>query len=290
MNAVLVDHLVCPRCGPPNGLVLLAHDVRDRRVHEGEFGCPNCRDRFPVVGGFGDLRPPPRGAGPGEALVSEGRSGGEGKVGERRSEGDKGVAGGDEGVREEGVVGDEGGAVGPGGPGGVGSGVGGGGAPAGDGGGDAGARALRMAAALGVTQGPGMVVVPGSCRDEAAGLARLVRGIEVVVVGWGGRGLAADGVSAFVTGPGLPLRDGVVRGVVAEGGSGVGWWGECLRVLMPGGRIVIAGATDAAREWVRGAGLATLLDESGLLVAALPLPGAAPRMGRWMGAAEKPRP
>ena len=275
MNAVLVDHLVCPRCGPPNGLVLLAHDVRDRRVHEGEFGCPNCRDRFPVVGGFGDLRPPPRGPGPGD----DGHSGGEVAVG-----------GGEEEGREEGVVGDEGGVVGPGVPGGVGSGVGGGGAPAGDAGGDAGARALRMAAALGVTQGPGMVVVPGSCRDEAAGLARLVRGIEVVVVGWGGRGLAADGVSAFVTGPGLPLRDGVVRGVVAEGGSGVGWWGECLRVLMPGGRIVIAGATDAAREWVRGAGLATVLDESGLLVAAFPLPGAAPRMGRWMGAAEKPRP
>ena len=32
------------------------------------------------------------------------------------------------------------------------------------------------------------------------------------------------------------------------------------------------------------------LDESGLLVAAVPLPGAAPRMGRWMGGANKPRP
>ncbi len=27
---------------------------------EGSLGCPNCRDRFPVEGGFGDLRPPPR--------------------------------------------------------------------------------------------------------------------------------------------------------------------------------------------------------------------------------------
>ena len=60
MNVALTDHLVCPRCGPPFGLVLLARDVRDRRVREGEFGCPNCRDRFPVEGGFGDLRPPPR--------------------------------------------------------------------------------------------------------------------------------------------------------------------------------------------------------------------------------------
>ena len=60
MNVSLTDHLVCPRCGPPFGLVLLARDVRDRRVRQGEFGCPNCRDGFPVVGGFGDLRPPPR--------------------------------------------------------------------------------------------------------------------------------------------------------------------------------------------------------------------------------------
>ena len=27
---------------------------------EGSLGCPNCRDQFPVEGGFGDLRPPPR--------------------------------------------------------------------------------------------------------------------------------------------------------------------------------------------------------------------------------------
>ena len=233
MNVVLTDHLVCPRCGPPFGLILLAHEVRDRRVRRGEFGCANCRDRFPVEDGFGDLRPPPRGAGPGGASP-----GGE-------------------------VVGGEG---------------------------DAATRGLRLAAALGVAEGPGMIVVPDSNRDEAAAIARLVRGIEVVVVGWGGRGLAADGVSAFATGPRMPLRDGVVRGVVAEGGSGAGWWGECLRVLMPGGRVVITDPTPTARDWVQSAGLATMLDESGLLVAAFPLPGAAPRMGRWMGAADEPGP
>ena len=232
MNVALTDHLVCPRCGPPFGLILLAHDVRDRRVHEGEFGCPNCRDRFPIEGGFGDLRPPPRSAGPGGA--SGGRDGSAG-------------------------------------------------APAGDLGGDAATRALKLAAALGVARGPGLMVVPDSCRDEAAPLAKLVAGIEVVVVGWGGRGLMAEGVSAFVTGPALPLRDGVVRGVVAEGGAGEGWWGECLRVLMPGGRIVITEATVAAREWVGGAGLATLVDEGGMLVAGAPVPGAGPRPGRWVG-------
>ena len=228
MNVTLTDHLVCPRCGPPFGLVLLARDVRDRRVREGEFGCPNCRDRFPVVGGFGDLRPPPRGVGEGW-----GRGGGvEGEVGER-----------------------------------------GGGQSA----------ALRLAAALGVTSGPGLLVVSDGHRGEAAGLARLVRGIEVVVAGWGGRGLGADGVSAFVTGPRLPLRDGVARGAAVEGGSGAGWLEECRRVVLPGGRVVITGATGEAREWVAAAGLVTLLDEGEVVVGGVPVAGSGPRMGRWGG-------
>ncbi len=144
---------------------------------------------------------------------------------------------------------------------------------------DVGQAALRLAAVLGVTSGPGLVVVSDGHRDEAVPLARLVRGIEVVVVGWGGRGLVGEGVSAFVTGPKLPLRDRVARGVVAEGGDGVGWWGECLRVVMPGGRIVITGATGEAREWVVAAGLVRLLDEGGVVVGGVAAPGG----GRWVG-------
>ena len=230
MNVVLTDHLVCPRCGPPFGLVLLARDVRDRRVHEGVFGCPNCRDRFPVEGGFGDLRPPPRGV---------------------REVGDE--------VGIEGEQADEGA------------------------GSDVGKAALRLAAMLGVTSGPGLIVVADRHRAEAVPLARLVRGIEVVVVGWGGRGLAGNGVSAFVTGPRLPLRDGVVRGVVADGGGGEGWWGECVRVLIPGGRIVITGATAGAREWMAASGLVTMLDEGGVVVGGVAGPGVGARMGRWAG-------
>ena len=246
MNVALVDHLVCPRCGPPNGLLLLAHDVRDRRVHEGEFGCPNCRDRFPVVDGFGDLRPPPRGEGVevgGRAAVREAVS--EGRVGG----GDGRYAGGS-----------------------------GQGSEAAETGGGAAERGLALAAALGVNRGPGLIVVTDAHRAEAPHLARLVDGIEVLVVGWGGRGMVAEGtnvggVSAFVTGPRLPLRDGAVRGVVADGDGGEGWWEEGRRVLMPGGRIVIAGATREARDWVRGAGLVRVLDEGGMVVGAVRVPG-----------------
>ena len=60
MHLLLTDRLICPRCGPEFGLILLADRLEDRRVIEGSLGCPNCRDRFPVEGGFGDLRPPPR--------------------------------------------------------------------------------------------------------------------------------------------------------------------------------------------------------------------------------------
>lgn len=60
MHVLLTDRLSCPRCGPGFGLILLAERVEERRVLEGRLGCPNCRDHFPVSGGFGDLRAPPR--------------------------------------------------------------------------------------------------------------------------------------------------------------------------------------------------------------------------------------
>jgi len=34
--------------------------MTDRRVVDGTLGCPNCRDAYPVQGGFGDLRAAPR--------------------------------------------------------------------------------------------------------------------------------------------------------------------------------------------------------------------------------------
>ena len=59
-----MDRLICPRCGPGFGLILIADRLENRRVIDGSLGCPNCRDRFPVEAGFGDLRPPPRSARP----------------------------------------------------------------------------------------------------------------------------------------------------------------------------------------------------------------------------------
>ena len=68
MHLLLTDRLSCPRCGPTFGLILRADRLESRHILDGVLGCPNCRDSFPVLDGFADLRAPPRGAlGPGLA-------------------------------------------------------------------------------------------------------------------------------------------------------------------------------------------------------------------------------
>lgn len=58
MHLLLTDQLVCPRCGPEFGLVLMADGVSDRRVRSGSLGCFNCRARYPVTEGWADLVSP----------------------------------------------------------------------------------------------------------------------------------------------------------------------------------------------------------------------------------------
>jgi uncharacterized protein YbaR (Trm112 family) len=77
VHLLLTERLTCPRCGPAFGLILLADRMEERRVLDGQLGCPNCRDTYPVSDGFGDLRAPPRGDLPG------GRAGAPGAVDER---------------------------------------------------------------------------------------------------------------------------------------------------------------------------------------------------------------
>lgn len=60
MHLLITDRLICPRCGPEFGLVLVARHLEERRVREGFFGCPNCREEYPIHDGVGDLRPSPR--------------------------------------------------------------------------------------------------------------------------------------------------------------------------------------------------------------------------------------
>jgi uncharacterized protein YbaR (Trm112 family) len=47
----LAEALACPRCGPPQGLIVLVDQLAERRVIEGRLDCPNCESRFPIEGG-----------------------------------------------------------------------------------------------------------------------------------------------------------------------------------------------------------------------------------------------
>jgi uncharacterized protein YbaR (Trm112 family) len=86
MHLLLTDRLSCPRCGPEFGLILLAREMRDRRVVHGDFGCSNCREQYPVVDGFGDLRVPPRRPLPQASSPDEGE-----RVGSLGRESDEGL-------------------------------------------------------------------------------------------------------------------------------------------------------------------------------------------------------
>lgn len=230
MNILLTDYMACPRCGPPFRLVLVARQVADRRVRHGEFGCANCRDSFPVEDGFADMRPQPRRPPPPRAGDGNGR-------------GTPGASAGGFGVSDT----------------------------PGDGSRsrqDAGSGdALRLAAGLGVTEGPGIVIVWDGTAADAGALSEIVPGVEVVATGWAMRGCASNGVSAMAVGPALPFGDGTARGVVIAGDADAGTWRESVRVLGPGGRIVALASPEAASR-MSAAGCVALARDEDLLVAA----------------------
>ncbi len=62
MHLLVTDVLTCPRCGPRFGLILLADRIEARRVLEGRLGCANCREQYPIRGGYAELRLPPTSA------------------------------------------------------------------------------------------------------------------------------------------------------------------------------------------------------------------------------------
>jgi uncharacterized protein YbaR (Trm112 family) len=179
MHLLVTDRLACPRCGPEFGLILLSDVVRDRRVLEGHFGCANCRERYPVRGGFGDFRPPP--ASP---------------LGEDPEGADPGP--------------------------------------------DDAEGGLRLAAMLGVAEGPGHLLLAGAPARQGERLAAMIGGIEVVALHPGLRGREeAAGVSRIHAGARLPFFSMTFRGTALGSAWARTHLEEALRVTAPGARLVV---------------------------------------------------
>lgn len=213
MHLLLTDRLTCPRCGPEFGLVLLADRVEERRVYEGTLGCANCRERYSVRGGFGDLRAPPRAALP------------EPEPGPRAGERTGGAGEADE-------------------------------------------TAMKLAALLGVSEGPGHLVLAGPVAGRARELAGLVPDVEVVAVSTDVRTWPEEpGVSRLVAGPGLPFFSRTIRGVALSGGAADDLLEEASRVVAAHGRVVLLDPPSRGRERLGRAGLQVVLEDGGVIVA-----------------------
>jgi len=207
VHLMLTDRLTCSRCGPRFGLILLADRMQDRLVIEGTLGCPNCRDSYPVQGGFGDLRAPPR------TSAAQGRAGEPGEVDQDET--------------------------------------------------------YRLAALMGVAEGPGTLVLVGGLARHADPLADIVQGVEVVAVdGDMSRWPETANVSRIVSRPGLPFYSGTLRAVAVDGALGAVWVKEAARVTARLGRVVVTDAPDETRAVLEEVGLTVLASEAGTIVAA----------------------
>ena len=70
----LAEALCCPRCGPPQALLVLVRRMEGRRVLAGNLVCPTCEARFEVVDGRLEFRDPDAGPlahGPEPAAAAE---------------------------------------------------------------------------------------------------------------------------------------------------------------------------------------------------------------------------
>lgn len=213
MHVLLTDLLTCPRCGPSFGLILLSREMRDRRVLEGFLGCANCRERWPIRGGFGEFRAP-------LGMNAE------------QGAGEAAVSAEDAGEEEEG-------------------------------------ESIRIAALLGVTEGPAWVLLAGPAAGRASQVARLVEQLEVVAAD---QGLEQEpelpGVSRIAVAGRLPFYNARLHGVWLSGAQADELLEEGARALSPLGRLVLEPAPSDVEARLAAAGLRVVARKGETLVAA----------------------
>ena len=132
--------------------------------------------------------------------------------------------------------------------------------------------AVRLAALLGLADARGTVLVAGPGAALAPAIAALVPELEVVALQLPhlqeevpapdeGR------VSRVAAGAALPFRSRTLRGVAMDGGAEVPPLAEAVRVLQPGGRLVVERAPAGTAERVAALGARVMLDQEGTVVA-----------------------
>lgn len=128
--------------------------------------------------------------------------------------------------------------------------------------------AYRLAALMGVSEGPGFVLVVGPGAGLASGLAELLPELEVVAVAGSLESQGETrGISRLAYRGQLPFRTGSMRAVALTGEASSALE-EGARVLAGGGRLVLEPAPAGVAERLRSLGLEVVAADSGTVVAA----------------------
>jgi uncharacterized protein YbaR (Trm112 family) len=132
--------------------------------------------------------------------------------------------------------------------------------------------AVRLAALMGLGAMAGIALLAGPGARHAAAIAEMVPEVEVLAVDATAPRGRAGGVSRILADPDrLPLRDGLLRAAaLTSSGESAGIVHEGLRVLAPGGRLVLDPAAEGSADLLRAAGASLLLEEAGSAVAVAP--------------------
>lgn len=126
-------------------------------------------------------------------------------------------------------------------------------------------KAMRLAAFLDLTDGGGSVLLAGPSATYASLLSELVPGVTVVVIAGGEAAVGDPAVTRLRVDSGLPFRARGLRGVALTG-DWASMVEEGASLLRSPGRLVLDPAPADAGARLAAAGLAVLLDESGVAV------------------------
>lgn len=134
--------------------------------------------------------------------------------------------------------------------------------------GDGGGAAMQLAALLGVTEGPGFLLLVGDAAAHAAAVADLVPGIEVIAASdtaraWDERA----GVSRIGVAQRLPFPGRRLRGIALAGDAADRLLEEAARALAPLARLVLQDAPADAAGRIAAQGLKVLAQQEDTLVA-----------------------
>jgi uncharacterized protein YbaR (Trm112 family) len=128
------------------------------------------------------------------------------------------------------------------------------------------AQALQLAALLGVTEGPAMVLLVGGYHGTAGEVADLLQDVEVVVASALVAPARHDGVSVLRVAHDIPLRDGSMRGVVVANGARH-LLTEAARVCALAGRVVVHASSSHERATLLALGMHVVLEQNETLIA-----------------------